>query len=72
MRLTIPLLLMLLIASTNIFAQESKHRGLHELIQQALSGNPQILAARARYEAARARVAFFRNFPDPRLGVWVR
>ncbi len=65
MRLTVPSLFLLLIAPTILFAQEGKHVGLHELIQQALSQNPQILAARDRYEAARARVAFFRNLPDP-------
>ncbi|MBF0504737.1 MAG: TolC family protein [Candidatus Omnitrophica bacterium] len=67
MRLKIPLVFMLFIVPTIMFAQEGKHMGLHELIQQALSQNPQILAAHARYEAARARVAFFRNLPDPML-----
>ena len=67
MRFIVSLLFMLLIASTNMFAQVSKHMGLQELIQQALSQNPQILAAKDRYEAARARVAFFRNLPDPSL-----
>lgn len=65
MRLTVPLLFLLFIAPSILFAQEGNPIGLHELIQQALSQNPQILAARDRYEAARARVAFFRNLPDP-------
>ncbi len=77
MRLTVLLLFLLFIAppychsreSGNplLFVQERKPIGLHELIQQALSQNPQILAAKDRYEAARARVAFFRNLPDPML-----
>ncbi len=65
MRLTVPLLFLLFIAPTILFAREDNPIGLHELIQQAVSQNPQILAARDRYEAARARVAFFRNLPDP-------
>jgi outer membrane protein TolC len=67
MRLLILLLFLVLVVPTMVFAQEGKPMGIHELIQQALSQNPQIFAARARYEAARARVAFFRNLPDPML-----
>ncbi len=67
MRLTVPLLFLLFIAPTILFAREDNPIGLHELIQQALSQNPQILAAKDRYEAARARVAFFRNLPDPMI-----
>jgi len=67
MRLLILLLFLVLVVPTMVFAQEGKPMGIHEVIQQALSQNPQIFAARARYEAARARVAFFRNLPDPML-----
>lgn len=67
MRLLVSLLFLFLIAPRILFAQEVKHIGINEFIQQALSQNPQILAAKFRYEAARARVVFFRNIPDPMI-----
>lgn len=38
---------------------------LSVLIQEALKDNPRLKAAQYRAEAARARVALFRNIPDP-------
>ncbi len=38
---------------------------LSSLIQEALKNNPRLKAAKYRAEAARARVALFRNIPDP-------
>ncbi len=40
---------------------------LNSLIQEALKNNPRLKAAQYRAEAAKARVALFRNIPDPML-----
>lgn len=40
---------------------------LNSLIDEALANNPQIQAAKARYEAAKARVRLLRTLEDPRL-----
>lgn len=51
--------------------QESHKRdgtlSLNSLIQEALENNPQIKAARSRYEAARSRIRLLRSLEDPKL-----
>jgi outer membrane protein TolC len=42
---------------------------LNELVREALTGNPEILAAQKRYEAARQRPSQERGLPDPMLSL---
>jgi len=42
---------------------------LHELVSEALSRNPEVLAAQKKYEAARQRPAQERSLPDPMLSL---
>lgn len=45
----------------------SAKTSLGSLLQEALKNNPRLKAAQYRAEAAKARVALFRNIPDPML-----
>ncbi|MDE2009025.1 MAG: TolC family protein [Candidatus Omnitrophica bacterium] len=66
MRILVSMLVLVFVSQGLTFAQDARSPvHLSGLIKEALNNNPQILAAKARYEAARARVAFFRNVPDP-------
>ena len=49
------------------FSFSAETVSLNSLIDEALSKNPQIQAARARYEAASARVTLLRTLEDPRV-----
>ncbi|MGA2600141.1 MAG: TolC family protein [Bryobacteraceae bacterium] len=42
---------------------------LHQLVDEALRRNPEVLAARKKYEAARQRPAQERSLPDPTLSL---
>ncbi len=58
---------MLFVLTINIFFAESL--GLNDLIDSAFTNNPEISAAKSRYEAALERVPLMRYLPDPWLAV---
>ena len=55
-------------AANPVYSQEqTRPANLSELITEALKNNPQIKAAKMRYEAALARVKLLRSLSDPKL-----
>lgn len=62
-KLSLALIGSILLAGS-VFAQELK---LEDLVNEALRNNPEILAYRARIDAARQRVPQARSLPDPQL-----
>ncbi len=64
------LIALLLALPLAAICQTSDERlNLHELVDEALRRNPEVLAARKKYEAARQRRAQERSLPDPTLSL---
>lgn len=58
----------LIFAANLVYSQEqTQAANLSELITEALKNNPQIKAAKMRYEAGMSRVKLLRSLSDPRL-----
>lgn len=58
----------LILAASLVYSQEqTQTTNVNELISEALKNNPQIKAAKKRYEAALARVKLLRSLEDPKL-----
>jgi outer membrane protein TolC len=49
------------------YSEEKPALGLAKIIEETLKNNPQIQAAKSRFEAARARVALLRSLSDPKF-----
>jgi len=56
-------------AASALHATSAPAARLEELLREALAGNPNILAARKRLEAAQARIPLAKGLPAPRIGI---
>ena len=63
----VPLFLLIFLASSVLYADESKASSLSSFIKEALTSNPEILSAKNAFESASARIPQAASLNDPMI-----